>query len=158
MKETKGVTSVDLAYELAINSYSEARKSWDAMHDRINKLLAILLPLIAAVPIALKALNIDNVGRSWFIATGVLVIVALVFCLVACSRGVLARINPSVLFESYLDFSPCEFKKAIIEVSGCHMEDNVKAIGCKWKLFVVAIISFGLAVFCLFALVFVHVY
>ena len=143
--EEKEFPSLDLIYDLAVASYEVAQKLLDAMNLRLQKLLALLLPLVLAFPVALKALNL-HMGANFLWATEGSLLLSITLCLIGCAHGHIQRIDPSVLFEHYLSSSCSEFKRDTIKNAGEAMVQNVKTINRKWLFYLFAIISFGLSV------------
>ncbi len=144
MNDEKEFPSVDLIYELAVNSYEVAQKLLDAMNLRLQKLLALLLPSVLAFPVALKALDLHMETDFLWVAGSLLLSIGL--CLIGCAHGHIQQIDPSTLFEHYLSSSSSssclEFKKDTIQNAGEAMLENVKTINRKWWFYICAIISF----------------
>ena len=144
-ESTKELSSVDLAYDLAISYYEVTERRWDAINSRLQRLLTLLLPLVLAVPAASKILDL-NIDTVILIAAEGFVFVSIVLCLVGCSHGTQRHIDSSIIYEDYLELKPLKFKEYMIKFAGENFEQNVKIINRKWRFYVISIISFCLGV------------
>ena len=125
--------SVDLAYDLAIQSYDSIRQRWDSMNGFFHALLSVAITLTLAMPVLAKALSL-SFEVYWTIAILVTFVFTVGICLKGRIVGTLLIINPEKLYEKYLGYSHWEFKKNIIYWAGKHGATNVTMIEKKWRI------------------------
>ena len=130
--------SVKLAYQLAIDSYEELRRSRDSIHKFLNSLLSIALSLLLAVPLVGKAF--DLTPKSCDKACLYAVIGVFVFALAVCLCGLVGRlkykvpmIDPRKLFKNKLHLSEWEFKKDMIYEAGQAFDSSSSSLENKWR-------------------------
>ena len=123
--------AVDSAYELAVKSYDWALKRWDSVNILFTGLVAIAVPLTLAVPILTKTLGLE-ICSWWLIGVGVLFAAVLACCVAGRLFGDIRLIDPTILYEDYLECSRREFQKSMIYYAGRHYNHSVNVIYRKW--------------------------
>ena len=130
--------SVNLAYQLAIDSYEELRRSRDSIHKFLNSLLSIALSLLLAVPLVGKAFDLTSklCDKNCLCA----VIGVFVFALAVCFCSLAGRlkykipmIDPCKLFKNKLHLSEWEFKKDMIYEAGQAFDSSSSSLEKNWK-------------------------
>ena len=132
MDNEKEYPSVDLAYDLAVQSYDSIRQRWDSINSLFHSLLSVAITLTLTIPVLSKALNL-SLEAYWVIAALVVFVLAAVFCLWGRLSGTLLMINPQELYEKYLGWSHWKFKKNIIYWAGENGCQNVNTLEKKWR-------------------------
>jgi hypothetical protein len=124
--------SVDLAYNLAVQSYDTAHKRWEAADNRVQTLLTFTVTVELALPTLLHS-NVPQTrfNSLWFVCA----VIAYVFSVgigtyMRLKRG-LILIDPKKLYNKWLGFSEWEFKKDFIYWAGEDYEINNKNINRK---------------------------
>ena len=128
--------SVDLAYDLAVQSYDSLRQRWDSINSLFHSLLSVAIPLTLVVPVLAKALSLTL--SHWVIAVLGTFVLTVGFCLYGRLTGSLIMINPQKLYDNYLGLSQWEFKKNVIYWAGENGCRNVANIEKKWRMSVCA--------------------
>jgi len=142
-KNKRDYPSVDLAYDLAVQSYDSAHKRWEAADTRLQTLLTFTVTVELALPPLLHTNVPQTRFRSaWFIF-------AVVVYVLSTGIGVFLRfwkglilLNPKHIYNKYLGYSEWEFKKNIIFWAGEDYEANHKMINLKVKSTIVMLILF----------------
>lgn len=139
--------SIDLAYDIAVESYKTGVERLDSIDARIQTLTVFTVSVIAVVVSA-------TAGRlsfrsCWFYAAVLLLLLSIAASLYARWTGDIWLLKPSEFHDKWLHKSPAQFKTDLIYWSGCDFLDNMKLVEDKWRLSLFAIILFALAVACL---------
>lgn len=125
--------SVELAYPLAIGSYEIAQKRWESMDNKLQTLITFVVTTTLAIPVLTKDTNL-NFRSGWFIAAVAVFGLAVIVGLYARFSGYLIAIDPSILYESYLNATEWEFKKDFIYYAGHNFKANTAQINLKGNL------------------------
>lgn len=139
---------VDLAYDIALNSYEWATKRFDAIDARIQTILGVGISLTLAVPVAASTFKL-SLNNPFFIGGMLFFLLGLALGTHARLMGEIKLLTPRVLFEKWLRFDAAEFKKNFIYFAGEHMEQNVGVIAAKHRLLVIVTLIFFLELVCL---------
>lgn len=135
--ETK-YPSVDLAYDIAIDSYEIMRQQWNAMNSIFPILISISTSAIIAVPVIAKTFGIVLVGLHAQ-ASIILGCVAIVVGFLGRLHGTVRILNPQVLYDSKIQKQTGLFKREMIWLAGQDFNENNKRIYEKWQFAVVVI-------------------
>ena len=126
--------SVELAYEHVAQAYEYAIRRLDAVDGRIQTMQTFAVTLTLAVPaFARAAFGTVDASSVWFVLAIAAFIALVSIGVVARSMGHISLVDPSVLFEKYLDCRPWEFKKDMIFFAGEHARANHKLIRKKGR-------------------------
>ena len=125
--------SVDLAYDLAVQSYDSLRQRWDSINSLFHSLLSVAITLTVGVSVLAKALNL-TLEPHWVKAALGTFVLTVVICLWGRLTGTLITISPKKLYDNYLDLSQWEFKKHVIYWAGENGRQNIASIDRKWHM------------------------
>lgn len=141
--------SLDLVYPIAIASYDTMAKRLDAIDGRIQTLTAFALTAAIAVPTIGKGQNL-SLYSIWFqLAMGGLVLAILV-SVYARLTGKVRMLKPDNLLKGSLHLPQATFKTYAIHYAAEAFKANNSQLERKWKLSVVSMIIFALALGLLF--------
>lgn len=137
--------SVDLAYDLALNSYDVAQKRLEVVEKRLQEILGF------ATTVSLGAIAVfANKGyhfKSWlFVGAMAAGLSGLILGTYARLRGYLVLVKPSVLHDKYLTLSEATFKSYFVAFAGKHWRLNADLINRKGRYTNLAVICFALEV------------
>ncbi len=124
----------DLAYDIAVESYSLAERRRDAVHQRIDVLLSFVTTVTVGAPVIVASVFEEpNFNSPLLIAAGVVYLLLVVGALGARLVGSLRQISPKLLYERWLHLEEPEFKRRMIYWAGEHADaarklTNVKAL------------------------------
>ncbi len=124
----------DLAYDIAVESYSLAERRRDAVHQRIDVLLSFVTTVTVAAPVIVASVFEEpNFNSPLLIAAGVVYLLLVVGALGARLVGSLRQISPKLLYERWLHLEEPEFKRRMIYWAGEHADaarklTNLKAL------------------------------
>ena len=148
----KKYPSVNLAYPLAVQSYDLMVKRIDAMEARIHSTIGLLVSLTFAIPVALKAFDLQY-RQGWMVATGVMFLLAILLSIVARLFGTISLVSPKELNKTWIQYPEDHFKQQFVLRAGEHADANVSLLNTRHKLLCGAIflslleaLSFGVAV------------
>lgn len=117
----------DLAYAIAIESYTRAESRWDAVHQRVDTLLALVTTVTVAAPIVATALlKSPEFTSPLLIAAGGVYLAILLGAVTVRSAGSLRQLSPQLLYEGWLHLDEGEFKRRLIYWAGIHADDARK--------------------------------
>ena len=115
---------VDLAYDIAVQSYDLAERRWDGVNQRIDVFLSFVTTVTVAAPIVATAvLNNPDFRSPLLIAAGSVYLGLVVIALVVRSLGSLREISPKLLYEGWLHLDEDEFKQRLIFWAGQHADE-----------------------------------
>jgi len=136
---------VELAYDLAVDSYDAVIKRIDVMNGRLQTMIAFATTTTAVVPTVANARGLTF--RSWFfyLAISVFGLIILIGTTEQL-RGTIKMLNPDLFFEKWLDLSEWEFKKDFIAFAGESFDHNKKLLDRKWRASVYVTVLFVLEV------------
>ncbi len=141
--------SLDLVYPIAIASYDMMTKRLDAIDGRIQTLTAFALTAAIAIPTIGKGQNL-SFNSMWFrLAMGGLVLATLI-SIYARLTGKVRMLNPDKLLQGSLHLPPATFKTYAIHYAAQAFKVNNSQLERKWRLSVISMISFALALGLLF--------
>ena len=113
----------DLAYEIAVESYSRAERRWDAVHQRIDALLSFVTTVTVAAPVVAAALlESPDFKSPLLIAAGAVYLALVIGALSVRSMGSLRQLSPQLLYEGWLHLDEAEFKRRLIFWAGVHAD------------------------------------
>ena len=122
----------DLAYDIAVASYSLSERRWDAIHQRIDVLLSFVTTLTVAAPVVAAAvLESPDFASPLLFAAGAVYLALVLVALVARSTGSLRQLSPKRLYEGWLQLEETDFKRRMIYWSGEHADEARKQAYCK---------------------------
>lgn len=149
-EEEKDYPGVDLAYDLAVNSYDSIIKRLDIMDGRLQTILAFAATTTAVVPTVANARGLSF--RSWWLFLGLGAFVAqLVIGTLGRSFGTVRLLKPEIFYEKWLDKSPWTFKKDLVFWAGKDFNDNAALLRTKWRLTLIVSVLFFVEVIFLLA-------
>lgn len=123
---------VDLAYDLAIQSYALVQHRLDAVDSRIQTLQAFSATATFAAPVLAQALYPKiEFASQWFIAALAVFAAIVIVGAVARGWGSFQLIAPNRLYDGWLHSSPWEFKKDIVYFAGEHFKKNKALVNAK---------------------------
>ena len=115
---------VDLAYDIAVQSYDLAERRWDGVNQRIDVFLSFVTTVTVAAPIVATAVLSNPDFRSpLLIAAGSVYLGLVVIALVVRSLGSLREISPKLLYDGWLHLDEDEFKRRLIFWAGQHADE-----------------------------------
>ena len=122
----------DLAYDIAVASYSLSERRWDAIHQRIDVLLSFVTTLTVAAPVVTAAvLDEPDLESPLLLAAGATYLALVLVALVVRSTGSLRQLSPKRLYEDWLQLEETEFKRRMIYWAGEHADEARKQAYCK---------------------------
>lgn len=140
-KET--LRSVEEVYPLAIAAYDTAIKRFDALDSKLNTLVTFAVSISLVVPVI--AHNSSQSFRSiWFAVAALAFVAGIAVATFARLKGALNLLDPKVMYDSYLDCEPWDFKRRAIYWSGENFRHNQDLINRNGALAAVAAILFAL--------------
>lgn len=114
----------DLAYDIAVSSYSLSERQWDAAHQRIDVLLSFVTTVTVAAPIVATAvLDSPDFRSPLLIAAGGVYLGFVVAALIVRSFGSLRQLSPKLLYDGWLHLDEAEFKRRMIFWAGQHADE-----------------------------------
>ena len=136
---------VELAYDIAIDSFESMIRRVDAMNARLQTMLAFAATTTAVVPTAAKATGVSF--RSWWLYFALAAFVAqLGIGMVGLSVGRLALIDPAIIYKKWLHKSTWQFKKDLVYFAGKAFAQNYHLIRRRWRLTIAMTACFFLEV------------
>ena len=129
--------SIDLAYELATQSYDSIRPRWEAINGLFHSLLSLAMTLTLATPVLAKALDL-SLETHWVIAVLTMFLLTSALCLWGRLTGSLRMLSPDDLYNKHLAHTESEFKKTVIYWAGQDFNLNAARIHKKWRISVCA--------------------
>lgn len=151
-QEPNKYPSVGLAYPLAIQSYDWVAKRFEVLDGRIQGVLGLGISLTFATPIALSALDLQY-QRGWMVAATVVFLSAICLGTYARLVGHVVIMTPTILYDSWIQYSEEDFKRYSIYYAGKHMKMNASLLARRYRLlsgvillFVLEALLFGAAV------------
>ena len=117
----------DLAYDIAVASYSLAERRWDAVHQRIDVLLSFVTTVTVAAPIVAAAiLEKPDFESPLLFAAGAVYLALVLVALVVRSTGSLRQLSPKRLYEGWLQLEEADFKRRMVYWAGEHADEARK--------------------------------
>jgi hypothetical protein len=141
--------SVNLAYDIAIDSYDVLGKRLESIDGRLQTMLTILVSSTVAM-LAIAANRRLDFHSKWFYGAAGFIALAVIIAVAARLYGKIEVLNPSVLnSDKWLACSEWEFKNLVIRAADNAFTKNNRLINQKWKACVVVIVIFSLGAVCL---------
>jgi len=138
--------SVDLAYQIAVDSYDAAIKRIDSIDGRLQTLLTFAGTIGVAVPSAGVSRGLVSFRSPWLYLAILSFVLAIIVGSYARFSGTIRLLDPGVFYQKWLHFSPWEFKKNLIFFAAEDFECNTKLGKRNWDLSIVVLILFLLEV------------
>ena len=135
--------SVDLAYALAVQSYDWISKRFDVLETKTQNTLGLGLSLTFAIPVALKALDLQY-HAWWMVAALAVFLLAIFLGIYARMVGHVEIVSPTTLYDHWIQYTDDDFKRYFIYYAGKHMEANVSLLEKRHRLLRWAICLFFL--------------
>ena len=135
MEEKKNrSSSVDLAYQLAMRSYEVSEKSWERVNNIPFSIVQLSIPLVLAIPILKKALELRETQISlWIMVAGITFFLAtVVLSFWARLSGTQLAINPSNIWEKHMNKPEDQYKSDLTYYAGKDFAKNFSEIRKKW--------------------------
>jgi hypothetical protein len=139
----KNFPSLDLAYEIAIDSYELLIKRIDALDSRLQNMLTFSITLLVAVPTVAKLREI-NFNSCCFVLGISYLIFSIVVAFYARLMGNIKVLKVKKIYENNLHLNESQFKHDIICWAQFDQEANIGLLKKMWELSVVSIILFAL--------------
>lgn len=115
---------VDLAYDIAVQSYDLAERRRDASHQRIDTLLSFATTVtVAVLVIAISVLEQPDFNSLWLWGAGGAYALLVLIALAAKVLGSLRQISPKLLYKQWLHLEEHEFKLQIIYWAGQYTDE-----------------------------------
>jgi hypothetical protein len=141
--------SVNLAYEIAIDSYDALVKRVDSIDGRLQTLLALFATVTATVPVIGAARGLSFHSR-WFYGAVCAMVLATLVTAAARLAGHVKLLDPNTLNADYwLKYSEWEFKSLIIQYAGQAFTANKRLVDRKWFYTILVTITFFAGAACL---------
>lgn len=139
----KSYPGVDLAYDLAVDSYEPLVRRLDAIDGRLQTAMGFAATTMAVVPSVASARNLSFASILFWLAFATLVFIIAVGSH-ARHYGEIKLLNPAQLenYETWLGYEPWQFKTTFIHWAGEHFQLNKDLIEWKWKRSVAITIAF----------------
>jgi hypothetical protein len=141
-------SAIDLAFELAAASQDAVIKRLDSVDGKLQTLLGFAAGIFAGVPAIGSAKGV-SFNSIWFYLAVIAMVLAIVLSFIARLTGVVKMLNPTVLYQKWLNFSEREFKQKFIKYAGKAFESNNAVVYRKWRLTIVVSLIFLLEAICL---------
>ncbi len=151
----KQYPGVEVAFDLAVDSYDSVIKRLDIMDGRLQTIMAFAATTTAVVPSVASARGLTFHSKLLYLAVGCFTL-ELVLGTYARFTGNVRLLNPATLYEKWLEWEPWEFKKNFIYWAGEDFKDNKTLVEKKWMLSVIVSVLFFLEAALLVAWVAVH--
>jgi len=135
--------SVEEVYPLAIAAYDTATKRFDALDGKLNTLVTFAVSVSLVVPVVAHNSSL-SFNSIWFALAALAFVAGITVATVARLHGALNLLDPKVIYDSYLDCEPWEFKRCAIYWSGENFRHNQNLINRNGALAAVAAILFAL--------------
>jgi hypothetical protein len=132
MAESEPKTSIDLAYDIAVDSYEPLVKRLDTMDGRLQTIMGFAATTMALVPSIASQRNL-SFRSYWFCAAVVVFLVIIGVGTHARHHGDIIMLDPGNLFDEWLELEPLEFKKFFIEYAGKNWRDNNALVTWRWR-------------------------
>src|SRR5687768_13952072 len=110
-------SAIDLAYELAVDSYEPIIKRLDAIDVRLQNIMGFAATSLALVTSVASARNL-SFRSVWFWAAVAAFLLMIAIGTIARHYGTVIMIDPASLDDEWLALEPSEFKKSFIEHTG----------------------------------------
>jgi|KBSSwiStaDraftv2_1062776.scaffolds.fasta_scaffold659509_2 hypothetical protein len=143
---TNAYPSVDLAYDIAIDSYDVAIKRIEWIDGRLQALLTFAATVGAAVLSVGASRGLLHFRSIWFYLAIISFVLATALGFYARFSGTIRVLDPEVFYERWLHFSPWEFKKDLIYFAAEDFQCNMRLSKRLWDLSIVVLILFFLEV------------
>ena len=125
--------SVDLAYQLAVQSYDLMVKRFDAMDARIQSTIGLVVSLTVAIPIAISTFALQY--PPWLMrATVVVFLLAIILGICARFAGKISLVSPAELHRTWIQSPEEDFKREFIRHAGTHMDANARLLNKRYRL------------------------
>lgn len=138
--------SVDLAYQIAIDSYDSVIKRIDSADARLQTLMTFAGTIGAAVPSVGASRGLLHFRSIWFYLAVISFTLAMILGFYARFSGTIRRLDPSVFYEKWLRFTPWEFKKNLIFFAAEDFQCNTALNKRNWDLSIAVLVLFLLEV------------
>jgi hypothetical protein len=135
--------SVETVYPLAIQSYETAVKRFDALDSKLNTLVTFAVTVSLAIPVLANSKGI-SFHSYWFGVAALAFILGIGVATYARVMGTLYLLDPRVLYDSYLDLEPWQFKRHAIDWAGDNWQHNKNLINRNGNLAALAATLFAL--------------
>lgn len=132
---------VDLAYEIAVESYDSVVKRIDVMDGRIQTLLAFAATTTAVVPTVAKSIGLSFASR-WLYLALITFTLQLLVGLVGRSVGQIRLLEPELFYQRWLHKDSWRFKKDLIYFAGLDFKKNAALLKTRWWFTVLISILF----------------
>jgi len=133
--------SLELAYQLAVSSYDMAERRHNAIDNRFQSLITFGVTISLAVITIVADRQVSFIS-GWFIAALFAFFIAIVVAAIAQHKGKIRVIDPTILYQKWLELPPERFQKNLIFFSGEHFGLNCDIIDKKHRGLNVAAIVF----------------
>jgi hypothetical protein len=124
--------SISLAYPIAVASLDLAAKRLDSVDGRLQTILAFIVTVSAAVP-SIAAGRGAHFASVWFYGSLILFVACVALGTYARLAGTLKLLDPTNLYQNWLDITPIDFQKNLIFYAGQAFDSNIKLADWKWK-------------------------
>ena len=139
----KNYPGVDLAYELAVDSYEPLISRLDTIDGRLQTIMGFAATTMALVPSVASARNLSFASVAFWVAFAIFVFILAVGSH-ARHHGEIKLLNPAKFedYDTWLGYEPWEFKSTFIHWAGQHFEHNNNLVTWKWKRSVIVTFAF----------------
>ena len=126
-------SAIDLAYELAVDSYEPLIKRLDAIDVRLQNIMGFAGTNLALVTSVASARNL-SFRSFWFWAAVAAFLLIIAIGTVARHYGTVIMIDPASLDDEWLALEPNEFKESFIKHTGKNWSLNNNLVSLRWKV------------------------
>ncbi len=138
-------SSIDLAYDIAVDSYEPLVKRLDTMDGRLQTIMGFAATTMALVPSVASQRNL-SFRSCWFWAAVVVFLAIIGVGTHARHHGDIIMVDPGKFLDEWLELEPLEFKKFFIEYAGENWYDNNALVAWRWRRSVGISLAFFLQV------------
>lgn len=141
----KEFPSIELAYDVAIASFDTSQKRMDAVDGKTQSLMVMCVTSFLAFPTIAKALNVPFVS-IFFVIAMLCIFASIVLSVFSLKTGKVDRLDPSALFNEWLDLPRGKFMKDAIFHAGESLRDANSVVENKWNLSNLSLIFYFAAI------------
>lgn len=124
--------SLDLAYEIALESFRIGERRFDGSGERAERLLSLIVA-VNAVGMPLLASKGATIGTIWIVVAVCLLAGAMGLAMCARSAGKFTTLSPGELREKWLTLPQDRFKADLIGAAQAVLDDNSAVIDKRWR-------------------------
>lgn len=132
MSDSKTKSSLDLAYDLAVDSYEPLVRRLDITDGRLQTIMGFSATTMALVTSVASTRNL-SFRSFWFWAATIVFVSIVAIGSHARHYGEIKMIDPSKFAADWLDLQAKEFKEFFLDYAGTHWNCNNNLVDWKWR-------------------------